>query len=180
MSSLRRATPPPSPPRPHPPATWRPLRQPATPTPSVPPSSCTTRTGRNSPVSTAHQNTPKKGDLAIQGYDPVSYFDGTPSKGSETITSWFDGATYRFANEANRAKFAADPVAFAPAYGGWCAYAMVDGDKVDVDPKTYKISNGRLLLFYNGLLGNTLKRWNKADDGEQLTKADGNWERTTR
>ncbi|MDX2176201.1 MAG: YHS domain-containing (seleno)protein [Candidatus Sumerlaeia bacterium] len=128
----------------------------------------------------AHQNVAKKGELAISGYDPVSYFDGTPSKGSETITSWYDGATYRFANEGNRAKFAADPVAFAPAYGGWCAYAMVDGEKVDVDPKTYKISEGRLLLFYNGLLGNTLKKWNKADEADQLSKADANWDRTTR
>jgi hypothetical protein len=59
-----------------------------------------------------------------------------------------------------------------PAYGGWCAYAMGStGEKVSVDPKTFKIVNGRLNLFYNRFFNNTLDDWNK-DEVNLKKKAD--------
>jgi len=57
--------------------------------------------------------------------------------------------------------FQADPQRYEPAYGGWCAYAMLDGDKVEIDPGTYKLIDGNLYLFHNGFWGDTLKRRKK-------------------
>lgn len=104
----------------------------------------------------------KKG-LALQGYDPVSYFLEGPKEGSKAITATVKGVTYRFSNEANKETFLADSAKYEPAYGGWCAWAMLDGDKTKVDPETYKIVDGRNFVFYNGFFGNTLKSWNEKD-----------------
>ena len=54
--------------------------------------------------------------------------------------------------------FLKNPTNFEPEYGGWCAYAMGDsGEKVTINPETFKIINGKLYLFYNAFLTNTLK-----------------------
>jgi len=120
----------------------------------------------------------KPGEPAAAGYDVVSYFHGKPMQGSGRFISIFEGTTYQFASAENLKNFAASPEAFAPAYGGWCAWAMLDGDKVEVDPETYKVADGRLLLYYNGFFGNTLKKWNKVgDDQGQIAKADTQWAR---
>jgi hypothetical protein len=115
--------------------------------------------------------------IALHGYDAVSYqTPGGPLLGLEKLVVVHDGGTYRFATEQNRTSFVADPQRYVPAYGGWCAYAMADGEFVDVDPKTFKILDGRLLLFYNGWLGNTLKKWNQAEI-DLHAKAEANWKR---
>ena len=66
-------------------------------------------------------------------------------------------------------------------FGGWCAWAMLDGDKTKVDPETYKIVDGRLFVYYNGFFGNTLKSWNekasKEGDMALAAKADKQWSR---
>jgi hypothetical protein len=49
-----------------------------------------------------------------------------------------------------------------------------DGTKVDVDPETFKIIDGKLFLFYNRLFNNTLKTWNKNEPQLKLN-ADINW-----
>ena len=113
--------------------------------------------------------------LAIEGYDPVAYFAGNAVEGSKEYTYTIDGATYRFASAANRDLFKAAPSKYRPQYGGWCAYAMgAKGEKVEVDPKTFKVLNGKLYLFYNKYFNNTLKSWNK-DEANLKVKADANW-----
>ena len=116
-----------------------------------------------------------KESLAIQGYDPVSYFDLKPKEGKKTLKYTFKGITYQFLNETNLNKFKTSPEKYEPAYGGWCAYAMgATGDKVKVDPETYKIADSRLYLFYNFWANNTLKDWNK-DEKALREKADKQW-----
>lgn len=116
--------------------------------------------------------------VALKGYDAVSYFESKPQEGNEKITFEYEGGIYRFASEANREKFKADPAHYAPACGGWCAYAFaVDKGKVDIDPKSYKITDGRLFLFYNGWRGDALKLWLK-DEMTFIPKADANWKTT--
>ena len=114
--------------------------------------------------------------VAIQGYDPLSYFDSEkPLKGDERYTAQVHGVTYYFVSEANRNKFTSNPKAYEPEYGGWCAYAIgLDGSKVKIDPKTYKIIDGNLYLFYNFNLVNTLKKWNKKEN-ELKDSADRFW-----
>ncbi|MBY0481380.1 MAG: YHS domain protein [Chitinophagaceae bacterium] len=117
--------------------------------------------------------------VALSGYDPVSYFtQKKPIKGLHTCTLVNQGVTYLFASDANKALFKANPAKYEPEYGGWCAYAMgLKGEKVSVDPETYKIINNKLYLFYNQFFNNTLKDWNK-DEAALKSKADKNWTNT--
>lgn len=116
-----------------------------------------------------------KGSLALGGHDPVAYFDsGKAEVGKPEFMSRFRGVTYTFATPERRGAFAANPEKYLPAYGGWCATAMADGRKVDVDPANFKITGGRLFLFYKGWFANALDDWNK-DEKNLTTKADEHW-----
>lgn len=116
-----------------------------------------------------------KSALALGGYDPVSYFDNKPLEGKSQYKLATKGVTYYFSSQANLDKFKAAPDKYEPAYGGWCAYAMGEtGEKVKVDPETYKIVDGKLCLFYNFWGNNTLTDWNK-NENVLKTKADQNW-----
>lgn len=113
--------------------------------------------------------------LAIQGYDPVAYFSGKAVKGDAKLALKYQGITYHFSTEANKKAFAANPAKYEPQYGGWCAFAMGDyNKKVEINPETFKIVDGKLYLFYNAYLTNTLKSWNKDEDKLQRA-ADKNW-----
>ena len=114
--------------------------------------------------------------IAINGYDVVAYFTvGKGVDGSSKISYTLNGVTYYFASDANRQLFIKQPAKYLPQYGGWCAYAMATkGEKVEIDPQTFKIVNGKLLLFYNKFFNNTLTTWNK-NETALLPKADANW-----
>lgn len=117
----------------------------------------------------------EKNGVALSGYDPVSYFIDGPKKGSGAISSSHKGVTYYFASEESRNTFASSPETYTPAYGGWCAYAIAeDGSKVKINPETYIIQNGKLLLFYNRGGTNTLDYWKKDQKG-YFDKAERNW-----
>ncbi|MFN5943720.1 MAG: YHS domain-containing (seleno)protein [Phycisphaerae bacterium] len=120
-------------------------------------------------------NLEAKSKLAIKGYDPVAYFSGSPQKGKANITTDYNGAVYHFATAANRDAFLADPAKYEPAYGGWCAWAMKDGEKVEVDPTKFIVKNDRLYLFYDGFWGNTKAKWEKEDHAAQVKQADAKW-----
>ena len=116
----------------------------------------------------------KKG-VAIHGYDVVAYFDGSPQEGSKSHEIQYEGTTYRFASAANAKRFQDNPEAFLPQYGGYCAYAIAkNGKKVDVNPETFEIRDGKLYLFYNSWANNTLKKWLKEPVALQKL-ADANW-----
>lgn len=115
--------------------------------------------------------------IAIQGYDPVSYFKGKPLKGKKEITTTYEGILYNFSSVANREAFLKKPTSYEPQFGGWCAYAMgSSGDKVEINPETFKILDGKLYLFYNAYFNNTLKSWNK-DEVNLKKKAESNWKK---
>lgn len=113
--------------------------------------------------------------LALNGYDPVAYFtQGRAMKGAAEISSLYRGIRYRFASEEGRMLFAAAPEKYLPTYGGWCATAMAKGEKVEIDPTNFKVTNGRLFLFFKAFYGNAIKDWNK-DEANLTTKADTHW-----
>ena len=116
------------------------------------------------------------GGLAIEGYDPVAYFTLNKAvKGKKDLAVFHQGVTYYFSSTAHKELFKASPARYEPEYGGWCAYAMGEkGEKVSIDPGTFKIVNGKLYLFYNRFFNNTLKEWNK-NEASLKTKADANW-----
>lgn len=115
-------------------------------------------------------------NLAIQGYDPVAYFTQKKAvKGSPAITTTYKNVTYRFATPADKELFLKNPDQYEPQYGGWCAYAMgATGEKVEIDPETFKIIDGKLYLFYHSFINNTLTKWNK-DEANLHKQADASW-----
>lgn len=126
---------------------------------------------------TAEFNLEKK--VAIQGYDPVAYFIQKKAvKGKANLAATYEGVTYNFSSQANKDLFLKNPAAYEPQYGGWCAYAMgANGEKVEINPETFKIVDGKLNLYYNAFFNNTLKSWNK-DEVSLKKKADANWKKT--
>lgn len=114
--------------------------------------------------------------IAISGYDPVAYFTQNKAvKGKKDIAIYHQGVTYYFSSVENKELFKTNPSKYEPEYGGWCAYAMGEkGEKVSIDPETFKIVNGKLYLFYNRFFNNTLKDWNK-NEATLKSKADANW-----
>ena len=130
-------------------------------------------TAQNKTERTAHFNLTQ--NIAIQGYDPVAYFDQKAQKGKKKFAVSRQGVTYYFASKVNQEKFQEHPAQYEPQYGGWCAYAMgLSGEKVKINPKTYKIVDGKLYLFYNAFLNNTLESWNE-DEPKLKANADENW-----
>lgn len=116
--------------------------------------------------------------VAILGFDPVGYFtQGKAIKGRKEIAVSYQGITYRFSSTGNKEIFLKNPSKYEPQYGGWCAYAMGSaGEKVEINPETFKIIDGKLYLFYNAYFNNTLKSWNP-DEANLKVKADINWKK---
>ena len=116
--------------------------------------------------------------LAIQGYDPVAYFTAKKAtKGNKQFSVNAGGVLYYFSSQANKDIFLKSPAAYEPQYGGWCAYAMgATGEKVEIDPETFKVLNGKLYLFYHSWTNNTLTKWNQ-DESRLKAAADRNWVR---
>jgi YHS domain-containing protein len=122
-----------------------------------------------------HFNT-NSDNVAIKGYDPVAYYKTNSAvKGTKDLAVYHQGIIYYFSTPENKEDFKKNPARYEPEYGGWCAYAMgAKGEKVNIDPATFKILNGKLYLFYNRNYNNTLNSWNK-DETSLKTKGDANW-----
>ncbi len=109
---------------------------------------------------------------AIQGYDPVAYFtDSKPVKGDLTITYAYEGATWFFASAKNRDAFKADPLKYAPQYGGYCAFGTSRGYKAPTEPDAWTIVDNKLYLNYNAKVRT---EWDKDKPG-YIERADKNW-----
>jgi len=110
--------------------------------------------------------------IALKGYDTVSYFtSGGPVLGSANFTEKFNGATYWFANSANRDTFKANPEKYIPAFGGFCAMGLALEQKLDVDPQLWRIVDGALYL---NIHKPAQTRWLEDVKGN-IEKANKNW-----
>ncbi len=108
------------------------------------------------------------------GYDTVSYFESDqPVKGSASYIAKYNGATWRFANPENLARFEEDPERYAPIYGGYCAWAVSQGYLAKGDPEHWTIRDGRLYLNYNKSVHN---QWLEDSEGF-IIQADAQWPR---
>ncbi len=112
------------------------------------------------------------GGIAIRGTDPVAYFTmGKPVAGSDEFSAEYNGVTWKFSSEQNRAMFLANPVKYAPAYGGYCATGMSFGYKISIEPEQWKIVDGRLYLNN----GPAAQRSFLKDPKGTIARADVNW-----
>ena len=127
------------------------------------------------------------GGLALEGYDPVSYFDRRPVRGRSDLAATWDVVRYLFSRPENRARFEADPDRFVPRYGGWCAFGMgmdeaeaeLPRERYPVDPESFEIFDGRLYLFYRSPRFDARQRWLE-DPDRYRQRADATWARLRR
>jgi YHS domain-containing protein len=153
-----------------------PAEKPAEAKPAEPPAAPKPAPTRN----TKEWNLPSKGKPAIDGYDPVAYFPefgGKATKGKAEFATNHGGVIYWFASADHRAAFLKDPARFEPAHGGWCSYAIVTNDKVEIDAESFIVKDGRLFLFYDGFGGDAKAKWLKKDHQQQADSADKNWKK---
>lgn len=110
--------------------------------------------------------------LAIDGFDPVAYFtDAAPKPGRAGLEVRHAGASWRFANEGNRAAFAAAPDVYAPQFGGHDPMAVARGSAAPGHPLLWAVAGRRLYLFYSE---QTLAAFN-ANPDSAIEAADRHW-----
>ncbi len=109
---------------------------------------------------------------ALSGYDPVAFFtDAKPVNGSPFISADYQGATYFFASEEHKTLFTANPVKYAPQFGGFCAFGVAIEKLLPVDITTWQVRDGKLYLNLNSAI---LEKFNADLDGN-VAKANTNW-----
>ena len=94
-----------------------------------------------------------KNGIAAQGFDVVSFFNGSAKNGSENFSANYGGGKFLFSSKENREKFETSPEAFAPQYGGFCAIAMSEDKEVIPNPKSWEVRDGKLYFFTRMLFG---------------------------
>lgn len=118
------------------------------------------------PVYTSWRN-----NIALDGYDTVSFFTGKPLKGNPSFQTEHKGAIWFFTTRANLDLFKMNPSVFAPEYGGYCAWAVAHGKLAKGSPENWYVEDGRLFLNFNDRIQ---KKWDKART-DFIQKADKRW-----
>ena len=110
--------------------------------------------------------------LAASGYDVTAYFTaGKPVRGSTKHELMLQGVTWRFASAEAKARFQASPYAYAPQFGGYCAWAVSQGYLASGDPEQWKIVDGKLYLNFNA---RAKELW-EADQAAAIERGKANW-----
>ncbi|MCV2888854.1 YHS domain-containing (seleno)protein [Ruegeria aquimaris] len=110
--------------------------------------------------------------VAIRGFDTVAYFrNGAPKRGSPDIAVMWKAAYWHFSSHENREIFEANPRAFAPQFGGYCAYAVARGYLTDTDPDTWQIVEDKLYLVHSPEVA---RLWQEDIPGN-IALAERNW-----
>lgn len=105
------------------------------------------------------------------GYDVVSYTQGGPKMGDAKFAADYNGAKWYFSSAENMKAFQAAPAKYAPAFGGYCAYAVAKGATAKGDPEVWSIVDGRLYLNLNASVQSS---W-KEDIPGNITSGNANW-----
>ena len=110
--------------------------------------------------------------VAMRGYDLVAFNTGLGIvPGQAKHTHVHDGVAYYFASEEAKMQFAGNPEKFMPQYGGYCAFGVALGKKLDGSPRFADVVDGKLYLFLNAAVFENYK----LDREGTLAKAERNW-----
>ena len=114
---------------------------------------------------------------ALGGMDPVSLRDaGRAVDGDPAISTRWKGHEWRFANEANRATFEANPRAYAPGFGGNCPVALAVGERRPGRPELFVVVERTLYLTSSPAARQRLSE----DPHGVLERAKSQWKRLAR
>ncbi len=119
--------------------------------------------------------------FAVSGYDVVAYRSLAQAPvgqsqpeavaGRKDITADYNGSTFAFSTEENRAKFLENPAYYAPEYDGHCAYGVSRGGKVPGNPHLWRIVDDKLYL---NITPNVVGFWEEDIPGN-LQLSETNW-----
>lgn len=110
--------------------------------------------------------------IAINGYDPVAYFtEGKAVQGKTEFSADWKGVHWLFASSRNRMLFLDHPEAYAPQYGGYCAFGASENHLAPTDPQAWTIIGRKLYLNYNP----SVKRQWLSDTARRIPLADAYW-----
>lgn len=126
------------------------------------------------------KNTIRDGDddvLMLRGNDPVAYFtENQAVAGNPAIKTAYNGVTYRFASESNKAIFLKNPAHYEPAYAGFCSAGAPYALKAAIGAKVFLVYDDRLYLFGS----ERSKRGWLLDAKNNVALGDRYWEEETR
>ena len=110
--------------------------------------------------------------VALRGDDVVALATGLEvATGHAKYTVERDGVAYYFASEETMKQFKANPERYMPQYGGFCAFGVAIGKKLDAAPRFADIVDGKLYVFLNAVAFEKYKE----DKAGTLAKAEQNW-----
>ncbi len=111
--------------------------------------------------------------VALEGHDPVAYFDnGAAKEGDAGISYEYRDATWHFASEENKNRFVENPGMYAPQFGGFCAFAVSKGFTAKPTPDAWHIEDGRLYVFADQ---NVRDEWVATLTDGSLENSNKNW-----
>jgi hypothetical protein len=112
------------------------------------------------------------GGVALRGFDTVAWHaEGRPRLGDPRHRADWAGVAWHFASATHLARFRAAPALHAPRFGGFCAYGVARGYKVDIDPEAWHIRAGVLYLNYDR---GVQREWMR-DVAGHIARAEANW-----
>lgn len=110
--------------------------------------------------------------VALRGDDAVALATGMEvTLGHAEFTVEHDGVAYYFSSVETMEQFAADPERYMPEYGGFCAFGVAIGMKLDASNRFADIVDGRLYVFLNAV---AFAKYEE-DKAGTLEKAEANW-----
>ena len=112
------------------------------------------------------------GGIALSGYDVVAYYTERRAVAGDAdyALSW-RGATWYFTGPKTLMAFEMNPEAYAPQFGGYCAYAVAEGRTGPVDPDAFFVRDGRLYFLHDTRMLGEMQE----DLPRILTEAQANW-----
>lgn len=117
-------------------------------------------------------NQPMFSDLAMNGYDPVSYFiERKAVKGDDAISYKWNNATWYFLTIDHKKMFEEAPEKYIPKYGGFCSFAISKGFTANSNPSTFIFIDGELYLFADE---GVKKKW-LSNQSKNLELSNKNW-----
>lgn len=123
------------------------------------------------------QNQYLKNGVAIQGYDPVAYFESNKAiQGNSEINTKYNKAMYFFSSKKNKMLFLKNPEKYVPQFGGYCAYGVSENHTSPTDPQAFTIVDDKLYLNYNMKVK---EMWSK-DREARIIRANENWKTLTK
>ncbi len=110
--------------------------------------------------------------VGLRGNDTVALALGLGIvDGEAAFTHVHDGVAYYFASKESMDVFAANPEAYLPQYGGFCAFGVAIGKKLDATARYADIVDGKLYVFLNAV---AFAKYQEDREGT-LKKAEKNW-----